>query len=123
MDCSGCVLGSDFVRGIDERFCCSPASSVYVWILYSPPESPLALIVSSAVGLHVLGFTAIFIALFAVAPKNDATFVWATFLNTTGWPNNGVAWLLGMLTSCYAMIGYDLAAHLRLSTYVFGYWT
>ena len=71
------------------------------------------LILLGAVVVHVLAFTATFIALLAVAPKNNIAFVWATFLNTTGWPNDGVAWLLGMLTSCYAMIGYDLAAHLR----------
>jgi len=69
-----------------------------------------------AVGLHVLGFMALFMALLAVAPKNSSRFVWETFLNTTGWPNDGIAWLLGMLTSSYAMTGYDLAAHLR-----FGY--
>jgi choline transport protein len=71
------------------------------------------LILLGAVGVHVLAFTATFIALLVVAPKNNTAFVWATFLNTSGWPNDGVAWLLGMLTSCYAMIGYDLAAHLR----------
>jgi choline transport protein len=67
--------------------------------------------------MHVFGFIAIFVALLAVGPKNDAKFVWATFVNSTGWANDGVAWLLGMLTSCYAMIGYDLAAHLRYLYY------
>ena len=73
----------------------------------------MTLTLLGAVVVHVLAFAATFIALLAVAPKNNTAFVWATFLNTTGWPNDGVAWLLGMLTSCYAMIGYDLAAHLR----------
>jgi choline transport protein len=72
---------------------------------------------SCIVAVHVFGFTAIFIALLAVAPKNSAKFVWATFQNSIGWPNDGIAWLLGMLTSCFAMIGYDLAAHLRFVSY------
>ena len=70
---------------------------------------------SCVVAVHIFGFIAIFIALLAVAPKNNAKFVWATFQNSTGWSNNVLAWLLGMLTSCYAMIGYDLAAHLRFA--------
>ena len=68
-------------------------------------QSTFLLILASIVVVHVFGFTAIFIALLAVASKNDAKFVWATFQNSTGWPNDSIAWLLGMLTSCYVMIG------------------
>ena len=65
------------------------------------------------VTIHIVGFLALFISLLAVAPKNSAAFVWATFENNSGWPNDGLAWLLGMLTSCYVFIGYDCAAHMR----------
>lgn len=32
--------------------------------------------------------------------------------NLTGWPNSGVAWLIGILSSTYSMLGYDAATHL-----------
>src|SRR2546421_9204927 len=47
-------------------------SCMYRFYVYADP---------CIVAIHVFGFLAIFISLLAVAPKNDATFVWATFLN------------------------------------------
>lgn len=63
--------------------------------------------------LHVGFFFAIFIATLALNPeKNSASFVFTEFRNSTGWSSDGIAWCLGMLTSCYVMIGYDSATHL-----------
>ena len=48
------------------------AHSLYsLWDLVRPPDSTLMLILLGAVVVHVLAFTATFIALLAVAPKNN----------------------------------------------------
>ncbi|KAH8707124.1 amino acid/polyamine transporter I [Phaeosphaeriaceae sp. PMI808] len=62
---------------------------------------------------HVCFFFAVFIAVLALDPeKNTAAFVFTESRNSTGWSSDGIAWCLGMLTSCYVMIGYDSATHL-----------
>ncbi|KAK6335507.1 hypothetical protein TWF696_002281 [Orbilia brochopaga] len=43
--------------------------------------------------------------------KQSAEFVFATFVNNTGWPN-GFSYLLGFLPIVYSMTGFDNAAHL-----------
>jgi hypothetical protein len=48
----------------------------------------------------------IFIAMLALKPEaNSAAFVFTEFRNSTGWSSDGVAWCLGMLTSCYILAG------------------
>lgn len=59
-----------------------------------------------------MGFVAITVTLLAIAPKRDANFVFVETSNTTGWTNNGVAWLVGLLSTTYSMLGYDAATHL-----------
>ncbi|KAI5364012.1 putative amino acid/polyamine transporter I [Septoria linicola] len=34
------------------------------------------------------------------------------FSNTSGWSNDGVSWLVGLLSTIYPFLGYDAAAHL-----------
>lgn len=62
--------------------------------------------------LHLLGFVVLLIVLLVLAPKHDASFVFTETTNLTGWSNNGVAWLIGLLSSTYSMLGYDAATHL-----------
>lgn len=62
--------------------------------------------------LHIVGFIAVTATLLALAEKRDAHFVFAETSNATGWPNNGVAWLIGLLSTTYSMLGYDAATHL-----------
>ena len=62
--------------------------------------------------LHIAGFLAILITLGAMAPKNSRSFVFTEVSNTSGWSNDGVAWLVGLLSSVYPLLGYDAACHL-----------
>ncbi|KAK5104620.1 hypothetical protein LTS08_002511 [Lithohypha guttulata] len=62
--------------------------------------------------LHIIGFVVVFAVLAAMAPKRDADFVFVESSNLTGWPNDGIAWLIGLLSTTYAFLGYDSAAHL-----------
>ncbi|KAK6080071.1 amino acid permease [Seiridium cupressi] len=62
--------------------------------------------------LHVLGFLAILITLAVMAHKNDSSFVFVDFMNSSGWSNDGVSWLVGLLSAVYPFLEYDAACHL-----------
>ncbi|KAM3075567.1 hypothetical protein ACMFMG_007706 [Clarireedia jacksonii] len=62
--------------------------------------------------LHIAGFVAIVAVLGAMAPKHDAYFVFVKVTNTSGWENDGVSWLVGLLSAVYPLLGYDAACHL-----------
>ncbi|PVI02997.1 amino acid transporter [Periconia macrospinosa] len=73
----------------------------------------MPLLQDSIMAFHVLFFVIVFIVVLSVTPsRNSAQFVFAEFQNNTGWKSDAVAWFLGMLTSCYVMVGYDSATHL-----------
>jgi len=56
--------------------------------------------------LHILLFFVMFIVALVIPPeRRSATFVFTTFINQTGWKEDGIAWLLGLLSSAFVMIG------------------
>jgi len=59
--------------------------------------------------LHVLGFFAILIPLWVLAPGNsglnDSTRVFTQFVNDGGWPTTGVACMVGMLSPVFTILG------------------
>ena len=61
----------------------------------------------------IAGFFIISITVLATAAPNYATgeYVFATFINTTGWPD-GIAWLLGLLQGGLGLTGFDAVAHM-----------
>ncbi|KAJ5849495.1 hypothetical protein N7455_009351 [Penicillium solitum] len=62
--------------------------------------------------LHVVGFLVIVSVLGAMSEKHSASYVFTEFSNTSGWDNDGVSWLVGLLTTIYPFLGYDAACHL-----------
>lgn len=62
--------------------------------------------------LHIAGFVAILITLGVMAPKNTASMVFTEVTNSSGWQNDGISWLVGLLSSVYPLLGYDAACHL-----------
>ncbi|KAK2471405.1 hypothetical protein H9L39_17636 [Fusarium oxysporum f. sp. albedinis] len=62
--------------------------------------------------IHVVGFVAVVIVLGVMSPKNSAEFVFTEVTNYSGWSNEGVSWLLGLLSTVYPFLGYDAACHL-----------
>ncbi|KAH7123042.1 amino acid permease [Dactylonectria macrodidyma] len=62
--------------------------------------------------LHIGGFVAILITLGVMAEKNTASFVFTEFVNSSGWDNDGISWLVGLLSAVYPFLGYDAACHL-----------
>ncbi|KAJ5588033.1 Amino acid/polyamine transporter I [Penicillium hordei] len=62
--------------------------------------------------LHVVGFVVIVTVLGAMSEKHPASYVFTEFSNTSGWDNDGVSWLVGLLSTIYPFLGYDAACHL-----------
>lgn len=61
----------------------------------------------------ISGFAIICITLLATASPNynSPTFVFRTFINSTGWPD-GISWLLGLLQAGLSLTGFDAVAHM-----------
>ncbi|CZR54079.1 related to HNM1-Choline permease [Phialocephala subalpina] len=62
--------------------------------------------------IHIVGFVAIIVVLAIMAPKQSPHFVFVEVSNTSGWSNNGISWLVGLLSSVYPFLGYDSATHM-----------
>ncbi|KAF5013647.1 hypothetical protein FDECE_374 [Fusarium decemcellulare] len=73
----------------------------------------LPLIQNISMALHVALFIILVSVMCAVSPTtNSAEFVFTRFVNNSGWSSDGIAWCVGLLSSCYVLIGYDGAIHL-----------
>lgn len=59
-----------------------------------------------------MGFVAILVVLSVMSEKNSASFVFTEVYNETGWSSDGVAWLVGLISTVYPFFGYDAACHL-----------
>jgi amino acid transporter len=55
--------------------------------------------------LHVMGFFAVLIPLVYLAPHNNAEFVFGSFINSSGWSNPGLTWLIGLIGTNLPFIG------------------
>jgi len=60
---------------------------------------------------HLLGFFAVLIPLWVLAPRGDPTAVFTEFLNLGGWSSTGLAFMVGLLSPIYTLIGADSAVH------------
>ncbi|XP_044715702.1 amino acid permease domain-containing protein [Hirsutella rhossiliensis] len=61
---------------------------------------------------HIVAFFGTVITLVVMANKNTASFVFAEFVNSSGWDSDAVSWLIGLLNAVYPLLGYDAACHL-----------
>jgi choline transport protein len=55
--------------------------------------------------IHIVAFLTIVIVLGIMAPKHDASYVFTEHSNTSGWSNDGVSWLVGLLSTVYPFLG------------------
>ena len=54
--------------------------------------------------LHVVLFVILIVVICAVSPsRHTAAFVFTKSINNSGWSNDGIAWCIGMLSSCYVV--------------------
>lgn len=62
--------------------------------------------------VHILGFFAILIPLVHLAPHGSASDVFNTFLDAGGYSSKPLSFFVGLMTSIFALIGVDSAAHM-----------
>ena len=62
--------------------------------------------------IHICGFFAILVPLWALAPRANAKDVFTTFNNGGGWNSKGTSTLVGLLTSVISLTGSDSVAHM-----------
>ncbi|KAK0389058.1 hypothetical protein NLU13_2634 [Sarocladium strictum] len=62
--------------------------------------------------IHIAGLLGIMITLGVMSHKNTSSFVFTEVTNSSGWGSDGVAWLIGLQSAVYPMLGYDSACHL-----------
>ncbi|KAH6974398.1 amino acid permease [Ilyonectria sp. MPI-CAGE-AT-0026] len=62
--------------------------------------------------IHVAGFMGTVITILVMSDKNPSSFVFVESENSSGWSNDAVSWLVGLLSAVYPFLGYDAACHL-----------
>lgn len=55
--------------------------------------------------LHIAGFFAVLIPLVYLAPHKEASYVFGTFENSSGWSNAGLTWLIGLMGTNIPFVG------------------
>jgi amino acid transporter len=76
----------------------------------------ISLVESASLLIHVIAFIGNFVAIWVCSPaRHSGSFVFTFFQNNTGWANNGVPWCIGMLSSCYVLVGEWVRTHLVVS--------
>lgn len=60
-----------------------------------------------------MGWFIVMITVVACAPSYQSSeFVFRTWINTTGWSNNGIAFITGLVNPLYALGGLDGVSHI-----------
>ncbi|KAK5164589.1 uncharacterized protein LTR77_009795 [Saxophila tyrrhenica] len=62
--------------------------------------------------LHIVGFFAVLVPLWTLAPRLPASEVFGTITNLGGWSSNGLSFMVGLLTPVYTLLGADSAVHM-----------
>lgn len=55
--------------------------------------------------VHIVGFFAVLITIVHLAPHQDASFVFGSFINSSGWKNAGLTWFIGLIGTNLPFIG------------------
>jgi len=62
--------------------------------------------------VHLLGFFAVLVPLWVLAPRSSPKDVFTGFSNFGGWSSTGLAFMVGLLAPVYTLIGADSAVHM-----------
>lgn len=62
--------------------------------------------------IHVVGFFAVLIPLWTLAPRLSSSEVFTQVTNLGGWPSGGLSFMVGLLTPVYTLLGADSAVHM-----------
>ena len=73
----------------------------------------LPYIATTALWCSLVSFFVIMVTVPAVAPSHQqARFVFAHFVNNTGWQQNGIAFIVGLINTNWSFAGLDCATHM-----------
>ncbi|KIW86242.1 hypothetical protein Z517_01637 [Fonsecaea pedrosoi CBS 271.37] len=74
--------------------------------------SRLPIIEGMVLILHIVGFFAIVITLWVMAPRADAHTALLDFTNNGGWASDGLSAMIGLLAPMAVLVGYDCSVHM-----------
>lgn len=66
--------------------------------------------------IHILGYFAILIPLTYMGNHKSSEEVFVDFVNSGGFPTDGLSWFVGMTGSVFAFAGGDAAVHVGVSS-------
>lgn len=98
------------------------AASMFAVLINSTTGRALAKFEGVVLVLHLAGFFGIIIPLVYLAPHNEPSAVFATFLNEGGWSSQALSVLVGFPSGASTLIGADCAVHMseEVSAFVLG---
>ena len=88
------------------------AVTLIVWIVNIWGARAMPLFQNIMLFVHVFGFLAIIIILWALSPRASAKVTFTEFTNSGGWNSMGLALMVGQISAIYACICSDAAAHM-----------
>ena len=84
-----------------------PCRCTILYLVSISTEVKSARLLTTFAGIiHIVGFFAVIIVLGVMAPKNSVSFVFSQVTNYSGWSDDGVSWLVGLLSAVYPFLGY-----------------
>ncbi|KAF5864768.1 hypothetical protein ETB97_006613 [Aspergillus alliaceus] len=122
---TGGLLGSQLILGIISlmnptyesqrwhQFLIYTGYNIFAFIINAFMNNGLPYFTKGAFVWSLTGFAVVSITLLACSSPNynSGEFVFAKFINETGWPD-GVSWLLGLLQGGLGLTGFDGVAHM-----------
>ncbi|WWC87950.1 uncharacterized protein L201_002850 [Kwoniella dendrophila CBS 6074] len=118
---SGMILGAvvicreTYVIEVWHQFLLFCALLVMHGILNSMPTAGLARLTRYFVFINIGSALIIIITLLACTPRSEmhpGSYIFTETINGTGWPSNGLAVMMGLLSVQWTMTDYDAAAHI-----------
>jgi amino acid transporter len=80
------------------------AVTILVWVLNIWGSGAMPLIQNIMLVVHVLGFLAIIIVLWILAPRASTEVTFTHFVNDGGWSTMGLSLMVGQISAIYACI-------------------
>ncbi|OCF31661.1 amino acid permease [Kwoniella heveanensis BCC8398] len=118
---SGMILGAvvicrdDYVITNWHQFLVFVVLLIIHGLLNSLPTAGLARLTRYFVFINIGSAVVIIITLLACTPRSEmhpGSVIFTEVTNNTGWPNNGLAFMMGLLSVQWTMTDYDAAAHI-----------
>ncbi|KAK7546379.1 amino acid permease 2 [Phyllosticta citricarpa] len=88
------------------------AVTCIVWLLNVYGSSAMPFLQNLMLLIHILGFVALMIVMWALSPRLTAKDTFTLFTNGGGWSSMGLSLMVGQVSAIYACICSDAAAHM-----------